>query len=60
MERHDLALASARVHVFDLCLRKALCSALCSIFYVDSLHATWALHQVHLSCSVPRYALSLW
>ncbi|RWW19682.1 hypothetical protein BHE74_00002408 [Ensete ventricosum] len=21
-------------------------SALCSIFYVDSLHVTWALHQV--------------
>ncbi|RRT45210.1 hypothetical protein B296_00055285 [Ensete ventricosum] len=32
MERHDLALASARVQVFDLCLRKALC--LCSMFHI--------------------------
>ncbi|RZS28620.1 hypothetical protein BHM03_00062236 [Ensete ventricosum] len=25
MKRHDLTLASTRVHVLDLCLRKALC-----------------------------------
>ncbi|RWW23089.1 hypothetical protein GW17_00012680 [Ensete ventricosum] len=25
MERHDPTLASTRVHVLDLCLRKALC-----------------------------------
>ncbi|RWV76813.1 hypothetical protein GW17_00062462 [Ensete ventricosum] len=25
MERHDLTLASTRVHALDLCLRKALC-----------------------------------
>ncbi|CAL9776443.1 unnamed protein product [Musa acuminata subsp. burmannicoides] len=30
MEQHDPTLASARVHVFDLCPRKALC--LCSMF----------------------------
>ncbi|RRT58949.1 hypothetical protein B296_00044363 [Ensete ventricosum] len=32
MKRHDLALASARVHVLDLCPRNASC--LCSIFYL--------------------------
>ncbi|RWW10088.1 hypothetical protein GW17_00026388 [Ensete ventricosum] len=28
--------------------RKLHASALCSIFYVDSLHAAWILHQVPL------------
>ncbi|RWW64380.1 hypothetical protein BHE74_00028386 [Ensete ventricosum] len=41
MERHDLALASARVHVLDLCLRKVLC--LRSMF--------------HLLCGLPSYGL---
>ncbi|RWW60720.1 hypothetical protein BHE74_00032284 [Ensete ventricosum] len=31
MERHDLTLAFARVHILDICLRKALC--LHSIFH---------------------------
>ncbi|RWW37191.1 hypothetical protein BHE74_00057726 [Ensete ventricosum] len=32
MEQHDLTLASTRVHVFDLCPRKAPC--LRSMFYL--------------------------
>ncbi|RRT33483.1 hypothetical protein B296_00048357 [Ensete ventricosum] len=32
MERHDLTLASTRVHILDLCPRKAPC--LCSMFYL--------------------------
>ncbi|RRT68942.1 hypothetical protein B296_00026844 [Ensete ventricosum] len=32
MKRHDLTLASTRVHVLDLCPRKALC--LRSMFYL--------------------------
>ncbi|RRT56110.1 hypothetical protein BHE74_00048573 [Ensete ventricosum] len=33
-------------------------SASCFILYVDSLHATWALHQVPPNYSTPRFALS--
>ncbi|RWV92697.1 hypothetical protein GW17_00044901 [Ensete ventricosum] len=32
MERHDLTLASIRVHALDLCPREAPC--LCSMFYL--------------------------
>ncbi|RZS12415.1 hypothetical protein BHM03_00043918 [Ensete ventricosum] len=46
MKRHDLTLTSTRVHALDLCPRKLRASAPCFIFYVDSLHAAWILHQV--------------
>ncbi|RWW76701.1 hypothetical protein BHE74_00015188 [Ensete ventricosum] len=47
MERHNLTLASTRVHVLDLCLRKALCFCfMFPIFCVDSLHVAWILHQI--------------
>ncbi|RWW12155.1 hypothetical protein BHE74_00006467 [Ensete ventricosum] len=32
MERHDLTIASTRVHVLDLCPRKTLC--LCFMFHL--------------------------
>ncbi|RWW75058.1 hypothetical protein BHE74_00016938 [Ensete ventricosum] len=41
MERHDLTLASARVHVLDLCSRKASC-----------LHSIF-----HLLCRLPSCSL---
>ncbi|RWW37801.1 hypothetical protein BHE74_00057035 [Ensete ventricosum] len=46
MERHDLTLDYTRVGVLDSVQVKLRTSATCSIFYVDSLHAVWILHQV--------------
>ncbi|RWW26715.1 hypothetical protein BHE74_00004687 [Ensete ventricosum] len=43
MERHDLTLASTRVHVLDVCPRKALC--LRSMF-------------LHRLCRLPSYSLN--
>ncbi|RRT79353.1 hypothetical protein B296_00010941 [Ensete ventricosum] len=37
---------------------KLCVSTLCSIFYVDSLHAAWILHQVPPKSLCPRFALS--
>ncbi|RZR83610.1 hypothetical protein BHM03_00010267 [Ensete ventricosum] len=53
MERHDPTLASTRVHVLDLYPGKLRASAPCFIFYVNSLHVAWILHQVppKLLCS---------
>ncbi|RWW50905.1 hypothetical protein BHE74_00042800 [Ensete ventricosum] len=59
MERHNLTLASTRVHVLDLCPRKALC--FCSTFPSSMLTpSTWLGYftKFHPSCSASRFALS--
>ncbi|RWV96102.1 hypothetical protein BHE74_00031152 [Ensete ventricosum] len=60
MERHDPFLTSTRVHVLDLCPRKALC--LCSIFHLlcrpPSCGFDTSPTKFYLSCSTPRFVLS--
>ncbi|RRT34269.1 hypothetical protein B296_00024877 [Ensete ventricosum] len=54
MERHDLTLASTRVHTLDLYLRKALC--LRSMYYLLCRLPSYGL-DTSPSCSAPRFAL---
>ncbi|RRT78729.1 hypothetical protein B296_00017646 [Ensete ventricosum] len=37
---------------------KLCASTPCSIFYVDSLHAAWALHQISLKLFRPSICIS--
>ncbi|RZR87486.1 hypothetical protein BHM03_00014898 [Ensete ventricosum] len=59
IERHNLTLAYTRVHVFDLCPRKALCFR--SIFPSSTLIPLMRLGhftKFHPSCSTSRFALN--
>ncbi|RWV85226.1 hypothetical protein GW17_00052995 [Ensete ventricosum] len=59
MERHNLILTSTRVHVLDLCLKKAL--YFCSMFPSSTSTPFMLLRyftKFHLSCSFSRFVLS--
>ncbi|RRT44899.1 hypothetical protein B296_00022408 [Ensete ventricosum] len=59
MERHNLTLATTRVHVLDLYLGKALCFR--SMFSSSTLTPFMRLGyftKFHPSCSTSRFALS--
>ncbi|RRT57028.1 hypothetical protein B296_00024967 [Ensete ventricosum] len=60
MEQYDPTLSSTRVHVLDLCPRKAPC--LCFIFHLlcrlPLCDLDTSLSSFHLSCFVPQFALS--
>ncbi|RWV95314.1 hypothetical protein GW17_00042067 [Ensete ventricosum] len=59
MERHNLTLASTRVHVLDLCLRKALCfRSMFSSSTSTPLMRLGYFTKFHPSCSTSRFALS--
>ncbi|RWW32104.1 hypothetical protein BHE74_00011796 [Ensete ventricosum] len=60
MERHDPTLASARVHVLLTSVQvKLRASALYFIFYVNSFHAAWMLHQVPPKLLHPSFCIEL-
>ncbi|RWW84039.1 hypothetical protein BHE74_00007401 [Ensete ventricosum] len=59
MERHNLTLASTKVHVLDLCLRKAPC--FCSMFPSSMSTPFMRLGyfiKFYPSCFASRFALS--
>ncbi|RRT51340.1 hypothetical protein B296_00049882 [Ensete ventricosum] len=59
MKQHNPALASTRVHVLDLCPRKAPC--FCSMFPSSTLTPFMRLGyftKFHVSCSASRFVLS--
>ncbi|RZR97292.1 hypothetical protein BHM03_00026447 [Ensete ventricosum] len=59
MKRHNLTLASTRVHVLDLCPRKALCFHF--MFPSSTSNPFMRLGyftKFHSSCSASQFALS--
>ncbi|RWW67891.1 hypothetical protein BHE74_00024630 [Ensete ventricosum] len=59
MERHNLTLASTRVHVLDLCPRKASCFRSMFPSYTSTPFMRLRYFtKFHPSCSASRFALS--
>ncbi|RWW49862.1 hypothetical protein BHE74_00043925, partial [Ensete ventricosum] len=59
IERHNLTLASIRVHIFDPCPRKTLCfRSMFSSFTSTPFMRLGYFTKFHPSCSTSRFALS--